>query len=112
MSATVAENIKRTIHTTINALNAWDYDALVAVRANGFKFQGLPHSLDMPEMDNQAFRDHWFNFMTPNLKDFKVIMHHQPKPLPLTDPTILTHVSLDRTRYANARCDDLAQYCL
>ncbi|KAI6822742.1 hypothetical protein KC332_g1182 [Hortaea werneckii] len=72
MSATVAENIKRTIHTTINALNAWDYDALVAVRADEFKFQGLPRSLDMPEMDNQAFRDHWFNFMTPSLKDFKI----------------------------------------
>ncbi|RMY59715.1 hypothetical protein D0865_01924 [Hortaea werneckii] len=72
MSATVAENIKRTIDTTINALNAWDYDALVSVRADGFKFQGLPRSLNMPEMDDQAFRDHWFNFMTPNLKNFKM----------------------------------------
>ncbi|KAI7526093.1 hypothetical protein KC331_g17162 [Hortaea werneckii] len=72
MSATVAENIKRTIDTTINALNAWDYDALVSVRADGFKFQGLPRSLNMPEMDDQAFRDHWFNFMTPNLKNFKI----------------------------------------
>lgn len=89
MSATVAENIKRTIHTTINALNAWDYDALVSARADGFKFQGLPRSLNMPEMDSQAFRDHWFNFMTPNLKNFKVI-YALPKPLPLTDPIKLT----------------------
>ncbi|GAB1741818.1 hypothetical protein NU219Hw_g7225t1 [Hortaea werneckii] len=72
MSAIVAENIKRTIHTTINALNAWDYDALVSVRADEFKFQGLPHSLNMPEMDNQAFRELWFNFMTPNMKNFKI----------------------------------------
>ncbi|RMY13813.1 hypothetical protein D0868_01797 [Hortaea werneckii] len=72
MSATVAENIKRTIDTTINALNAWDYDALISVHADDFKFQGLPRSLNMPEMDDQAFRDHWFNFMTPYLKDFKI----------------------------------------
>ncbi|KAI7462194.1 hypothetical protein KC367_g3425 [Hortaea werneckii] len=72
MSSTVAANIKQTVQATIDALNAWDYDALVAVRADEFKFQGLPRSLDMPEMDNQAFRDHWFNFMTPSLKDFKI----------------------------------------
>lgn len=111
MSSTVAANIKQTVQATIDALNAWDYDALVAVRADEFKFQGLPRSLDMPEMDNQAFRDHWFNFMTPSLKDFKVIMHHTKTST--LDRSHRTHnVHLDRTRHTNARCDDLAQYCL
>lgn len=82
MSATVAENIKRTIQTTIDALNAWDYDALVSVRADEFKFQGLPRSLNMPEMNNQAFRELWLNFMTPNMKDFKVSMHQPPATFP------------------------------
>lgn len=80
-TAAVAEAIKKTTQATLDALNNWDYDALVAVRADNFVFQGLPRSLQQPALDNDGFKDLWFNFMTPAFTSFKVSMFSPQPPL-------------------------------
>ena len=73
MASNVVENIKRTTQATLDGLNAWDHDALVAVRSDDFVFQGLPLSLHLPSMNNEEYREMWFNMMTPAFQNFKVI---------------------------------------
>jgi len=68
----VLANIKRTTQATLDALNAWDHDALVAVRAPDFVFQALPSPMGLPPMNNAQYREMWFGMMTPALADFKV----------------------------------------
>lgn len=72
MSSTVLQNIKQTTQATLDALNAWDYDALVAVRSEDFVFQGLPQSLDLPPMNNEEYQGMFKNMMTPAFQEFKV----------------------------------------
>ena len=88
MSQSVAENIKTATQATIDALNAWDYEALIAVRADNFVFQGLPGSLNLPAMNNDDYGGLWNNVMTPAFQDFKV-----------------SHISKNKT------CDDETDPC-
>nr|POE87429.1 hypothetical protein CFP56_30018 [Quercus suber] len=71
MSSTLS-SIERGTKATVDALNAWDYDALVAVRADDFIFQGLPASLGLPAMSNTEYQGLFANVLTPAFKDFKI----------------------------------------
>jgi len=66
------ENIERTTQATLDALNAWDYDALASHHTDDWVFQRLPHSLNLPPLDNEQYRELWVNFLTPAFKNFKV----------------------------------------
>lgn len=72
MASTTLENIKHATQATLDALNAWDHDALVAVRTDDFIFQGLPHSLNLPPMNNEQYHDMWVNMMSKAFTNFKV----------------------------------------
>ncbi|PIA94810.1 hypothetical protein CB0940_08222 [Cercospora beticola] len=71
-TTTVLENIKRVVHITIDSLNAWDYENMMAVRSNDFKFQALPTSLEQKELNLEEFRDLWHDLLTPTFKSFKI----------------------------------------
>ena len=80
MSFNVAQNIKQTTQSTLDALNAWNLDALVALRTHDFVFQGLPHSLGLPPMDNEQYKEMWFGVLTPMFQTFKVCTHNLDVP--------------------------------
>ncbi|PPJ54287.1 hypothetical protein CBER1_06560 [Cercospora berteroae] len=74
---TVLENIKRVVQVTIDSLNVWDYQTMMAVRSRDFQFQALPSSLEQKELNSEEFRDLWHDLLTPTFKSFKITPSQQ-----------------------------------
>ncbi|KAF2215292.1 hypothetical protein CERZMDRAFT_82325 [Cercospora zeae-maydis SCOH1-5] len=66
------ENMKRVVQVTLDSLNAWDFESMMAVRSNDFKFRALPSSLAQKELNMEEFYDLWHNLLTPTFKAFKI----------------------------------------
>ncbi|GIZ45502.1 hypothetical protein CKM354_000866500 [Cercospora kikuchii] len=72
-TTTVLENIRRVVQITIDSLNAWDYETMMAVRSSDFEFRALPSSLEQKVLNSDEFRALWHNLLTPTFKSFKII---------------------------------------
>ncbi|KAI5362371.1 Putative NTF2-like domain superfamily protein [Septoria linicola] len=72
MSQSTLTNMKRVVQATLDGLNAWDLETIVAVRSQDFHFQVLPTSLGQTPKNMKEYRELWDTLLTPTFQQFKI----------------------------------------